>query len=100
MELCTKAPSRLKLAPLRKLMRKRLPSDAFVTHAHHDDAAARTLVLADQLKLIEAANFLMRASTHTESYRVSRRPHCLGAAARDDAPTPGAKKRSRRGDVR
>ena len=35
-----------------------------------------------------------------ESYRVSRRPHCLGAAARDDAPTPGAKKRSRRGDVR
>ena len=59
--------SRLKLAPLGKLMRKRLPSDVFVTHAHHDDAAARTLVLADQLELIQAANFLMRASTHTAS---------------------------------
>ena len=60
-------PSRLKLAPLGKLMRKRLPSDVFVTHAHHDDDAARTLVLANQLELIQAANFLMRASTHTAS---------------------------------
>ena len=58
-------PSRLKLAPLRQLMRKRLPSDAFVTHAHHDNVAARTLTFADQLELIQAATFLMRASTHT-----------------------------------
>ena len=68
-------PSRLKLAPLGKLMRKRLPSDVFVTHAHHDDAAARTLVLADQLELIQAANFLMRASTHTASAGVGGGHH-------------------------
>ena len=35
-----------------------------------------------------------------EPPRVHERLHFLGAAARDDAPTPRAKKRSRRGDVR
>ena len=37
-------------------------------------------------------------TSRTKPYRLSRRPHCLGAAAQDDAPTPGAKKQSRRGE--